>query len=236
MLNIIINIAIVILTAVGVIIAYFQLKKISKSHQLETLQSFDEKNAIINAERKKHIVETANKTRLRNQVIDYLVEEMHKREDPTERYWIYIALGEIGGKRAKAAINEGLSDVNEFARLGAEAAYNIIKSRWKRFKWLLVILLLLISAFVTILLLSKGNHSNPKPATSKMIGMLSDEDSIQKQRNLHNYEIYQKSQTILRIEGEMEGEIFIIIIDTTGACSSYKLTIPSPIRYLEMRF
>ena len=43
--------------------------------------------------------------------------------DPTKRYWIYIALGKIGGEEAKITIEYGLSDNDAFARSGAETAW-----------------------------------------------------------------------------------------------------------------
>lgn len=77
----------------------------------------------IDAYGKDMLVKTARSPRFRNSVIDSLIEAARKREDPAERYWIYVALGEIGGKRAERAIFEGLSDPDELARTGANWAW-----------------------------------------------------------------------------------------------------------------
>jgi len=88
--------------------------------------TFDEKDVIIDVYRKNQLVDTANIPGMRNRVINYLLEAIYKHADPSERYWIYVALGEIGGKKAKSAIKKGLKDENEFARLGAEEAWKSI--------------------------------------------------------------------------------------------------------------
>lgn len=87
---------------------------------------FDEKDVIIDADRKNRLVETANRPGMRDWVIDYLIGAVHKRADPTERYWIYVALGEIGGKEAESTVKKGLEDENEFARLGAKEAWKLM--------------------------------------------------------------------------------------------------------------
>lgn len=62
-------------------------------------------------------------------VVRGLVDEIARREDPTERYWIYTALGKIGGRSALAALTQALSDSNPFAREGAHAALTELKRR-----------------------------------------------------------------------------------------------------------
>jgi hypothetical protein len=53
---------------------------------------------------------------MRDTIACILVAELPKRADPTERYWIYAALGEIGGMTAIAALSKGVDDEDEFAR------------------------------------------------------------------------------------------------------------------------
>ena len=77
-----------------------------------------EKILVIDAYRKDQLVLNAGNPLMRNWVIDYLVEMVPQRVDPTERYWGYVALREIGGDKAERALQKGLSDDNTFARLG----------------------------------------------------------------------------------------------------------------------
>ncbi len=62
-------------------------------------------------------------------IVNFLIKKLNHSlanldSDPTERYWIYIALGKIGGNQAKSVVTEGLSDENLFANSGAEKAFN----------------------------------------------------------------------------------------------------------------
>ncbi|HHI01476.1 MAG TPA: HEAT repeat domain-containing protein [Thermococcus litoralis] len=72
------------------------------------------------------VVEIAKSSGMHNQVADVLVEALLVKPDPTERHWIYVALGKIGGKKAKSAVKRGLSEEDEFARLGAEEAWKLL--------------------------------------------------------------------------------------------------------------
>ena len=56
-------------------------------------------------------------------VLDYLICTIEQRDRPTERHFVYLALGEIGGERAEAQVEKGLSDHNEFVRKGARDAW-----------------------------------------------------------------------------------------------------------------
>lgn len=58
---------------------------------------------------------------LRDFVTKYLIETT-SRPDPTERHWVYLALGKLGGAEAMQALRNGLSDSDSFARLGASRA------------------------------------------------------------------------------------------------------------------
>ena len=66
---------------------------------------------------------------MHERVVESLIVSLNKRKDPGERYWIYITLGEIGGEDAEATVKEGLTDQDEFARLGAEEALRLIEKR-----------------------------------------------------------------------------------------------------------
>jgi hypothetical protein len=77
--------------------------------------------------RKNLFVETANLPGKRSAVVEYLITLLPRLDDPTERYWVYVALGEIGGPQAESAIKKGPSDPDDFARLGAETARELFK-------------------------------------------------------------------------------------------------------------
>ncbi|MHB8523755.1 MAG: SEFIR domain-containing protein [Limisphaerales bacterium] len=72
------------------------------------------------------LVAEASNLGSRDAIVDSLVAEVPKREDPTERYWIYTALGEIGGHNAAAALSQGIADPDEFARQGATDALGVL--------------------------------------------------------------------------------------------------------------
>jgi TIR domain len=81
----------------------------------------------ITAERKKRLVETAKDPQMKEWALDYLIGTLGQRERHTERHFIYLALGEIKGERAAAAVKQGLSDANDFARSGAEKALELLR-------------------------------------------------------------------------------------------------------------
>jgi hypothetical protein len=62
---------------------------------------------------------TAAASGLDRWIVSYLISAL-KRPDPTERHWAYWALGKIGGKAADDALEKGLEDDDEFARLAAQ--------------------------------------------------------------------------------------------------------------------
>lgn len=79
-------------------------------------------NTVIDSEEADRLVGLTADLTKREPVINFLIDCLSKKEDPTERYWIYIALGKIGGQIAGNAVKKGLTEVNDFARLGAEQA------------------------------------------------------------------------------------------------------------------
>jgi hypothetical protein len=73
------------------------------------------------------VVEIAKSPGMQNQIADVLIEVLLVKPDATERHWIYVALGMIGCKKSKSAVKRGLSEEDEFARLGAEEAWKSMK-------------------------------------------------------------------------------------------------------------
>lgn len=80
----------------------------------------------INATRKNRLVQTANDPQMKEWVIDYLIDTLQRCERHIERHFIYLALGEIGGTQAQAAVKQGLVDPNPFARFGAKEACKLL--------------------------------------------------------------------------------------------------------------
>jgi hypothetical protein len=80
----------------------------------------------ITATRKDRLVEIAKNPSMAKWVLDYLVGTVEGRGSHKERCWTYYALGEIGGRRAEAAIKRGISDRDDFARSCAEDAWKML--------------------------------------------------------------------------------------------------------------
>ena len=74
------------------------------------------------AEQASRRIQEAQRPNGKRLAVTELIEELPKRIDPTERYWIYTALGKIGGKQAFAALRTGFTDEHEHAREGAREA------------------------------------------------------------------------------------------------------------------
>jgi hypothetical protein len=72
----------------------------------------------VDESRAQHLV-TASSSGLGDWVASYLISVL-KRPDPTERHWTYWALARIGGEAAEAALEKGLEDEDEFARLAVQ--------------------------------------------------------------------------------------------------------------------
>lgn len=77
----------------------------------------------LGATRKDRLVQAAKNPSMKRWVLDYLTGTLDDRASHKERYWTYIALGEIGGKRAEATVRAGLSELNKYALSGAKAAW-----------------------------------------------------------------------------------------------------------------
>jgi hypothetical protein len=91
-------------------------------------RALPEKTLSLDTFRKDVLVAQAQFPGMREWVINYLITTLPRRTDPTERYWSYIALGEIGGDEASNTIQLSLSDSNEFARRGAHEAWRRLMS------------------------------------------------------------------------------------------------------------
>lgn len=76
----------------------------------------------IGGTREYRLVQAANAPEMNTWILDYLIGTISERS-PKERHFSYLALGEIGGSRAEAAVEQGLLDPNAFARSGAEKAW-----------------------------------------------------------------------------------------------------------------
>jgi len=82
----------------------------------------------VDAIRKDQLIEVAANPAMRGWTLDYLIGTLATRCDATHRYWTYVALGQIGGERAANEVAKGLSDPNAFARRGALAATDILRT------------------------------------------------------------------------------------------------------------
>lgn len=80
----------------------------------------------VRARRRERLVAVAKNPGTADWGISYLVDKV-ARPDPTERYWVYIALAQVGGPEAETAVREGLSDPDAFARSGAQEAWQILE-------------------------------------------------------------------------------------------------------------
>jgi hypothetical protein len=119
------------LLALGTLVAWYQSDRANRLKAIVSplLMALVKR---IGAEIVPLVVEIAKCPGMQNQVADVLVEVLRVKPDPTERHWIYVALGMIGGKKSKLTIKKGISEKDEFARLGAEKASELIKNLNKR--------------------------------------------------------------------------------------------------------
>lgn len=73
------------------------------------------------------IIDISSDIELRPHLISQLIDSLPNCPDPTERHWIYIGLGALGGDMAEMAIQEGLTDDDDFARSGAEEGLRLLR-------------------------------------------------------------------------------------------------------------
>jgi len=81
----------------------------------------------LNASRKERLVAAGQASALRPWVLEYLSAGIQTWQDPTERYWAYIALGELGGFEAAAQLEAGKADPNPFAQSGAIKGLDMVR-------------------------------------------------------------------------------------------------------------
>jgi len=88
---------------------------------------FDRLSKKVDAEAFYQLVEIVEYFGMQDEVADTLGEMIYIKPDPTERYWLYIALGMIGGKRAKSIIEKSPTDDSEFAQNAAVEAGELLR-------------------------------------------------------------------------------------------------------------
>ena len=102
--------------------------------QFKYHQSIYASNEIFDASIKKLVTFLKSnpvKNKSNGQVIIEMVEHFEQRlqsSNPEERHWCYIGLGKTKDNRAKQLLIQGLSDQNDYARLGAEDGLRILDS------------------------------------------------------------------------------------------------------------
>ncbi len=84
-------------------------------------------NSGVNSRTAARLIEVAYKPGTASRILGLIEEAIERLGDPTERYWLYIAAGEIGGDKARSIIEKGLEDDNEFAKLGATTALRMLE-------------------------------------------------------------------------------------------------------------
>ena len=77
------------------------------------------------------IADSAKNPGMQNNVVDTLDAVLSIKRDSTERYWIYIALGNIGGKKSKSIVKKARSNEKGFALDGVNAAWELVKDGCK---------------------------------------------------------------------------------------------------------
>jgi hypothetical protein len=170
----------------------------------------------------------ARHTGMQDEVADILTKELKLRPDPTERYWIYIALGNTGGKKAAISVKKGLSDDHEFARSGAKIAWESLQARKPpaRRKRRLYTVTLLSSAIIAATVFIMDSLT-PEEAQRPLIHHTSPPPLPQPRGN---------EMTIL-IEWGEKGNIWIYLFDDTGDSTKFGITpnSPPPSRCFEIR-
>lgn len=82
----------------------------------------DDINMVIDSEASRKLVTLTHNYGLYADVINYLSQMLLIKVDPSERYWLYITLGEIGGQAAYELIKASSEGENDFAILGVNQA------------------------------------------------------------------------------------------------------------------
>ena len=81
-------------------------------------------NTVVRADTAKEFIAASVDPDIRGWLVDYLLNQIElgakRRSDPTERYWIYNILGEIGTRKARIGLVKGLEDENAFRATGSD--------------------------------------------------------------------------------------------------------------------
>lgn len=107
----------------------FQIESVERSDNFlsKSVKLFDNiEFQIVDSEMHNHLVSIASFPEMRDSIIDVLLKKMTHSNDPCERYWIYISLGRIGGKKAKQILTKGIEEENSFAKKGAQDGLQIL--------------------------------------------------------------------------------------------------------------
>jgi len=183
------------------------------------------------------VIQIAEERGMRAAVAAVLIEALGSQPDGTKRYWIYAALGRIGGKASELAVKNSLSDENEFARLGAQAAWQAM-SRRKRPEWSRIIPISFAVAVLAIVLFSWGSRSGSSPSGGlSLSGDPIPVDRVEKQASPARSGVWQREPVIVSIRWESDGSIVVKIGGVTVGCLeiSVERSHPSATRYLELR-
>jgi len=91
-----------------------------------TLAEIEEDMPPFDAARGRTFIQAARRSGTTEEILTYLREFLASNRDPTERYWIYITVAEIGGAFAEKILRGGLQERDRFAKLGAVEGCKII--------------------------------------------------------------------------------------------------------------
>ena len=92
-------------------------------------ESIKSQIGVFDVEESSRLVSLAKNSTKTPSILRYLKECLQAKEDPTERYWVYVTAGEIGGSDAILLLQGGVLDVNPFAKEGAQDALKKLKSK-----------------------------------------------------------------------------------------------------------
>jgi len=171
---------------------------------------------------------------MKDEVANTLGEMICTKPDPTERYWLYIALGMMGGKKAESIIENSLADDNEFARNGAVEAQKLLRNPKRRTRkrdkllfsyfgeYISSVVTLSLCAVIIVATIYHKNLSSKYPLTTQVntpVGV------GQRQRI--------PAPNIITIRGN-GGDIVINICNGKREAFEISFTISHPILYIKM--
>jgi len=90
-------------------------------------RAVSEKILSIDAFRTNYLIEMAKGPVMSDWVVNYLVGTLPHRDDPSERYWSYIAIAKINGHNTLEILQEALAkEKNELAKLGVQEGLELL--------------------------------------------------------------------------------------------------------------